>query len=104
MKKIPLLCLILLLASCNRNAAPAGPVHHYPLTGKIVALDAQHQTATIDAAAIPNYMEAMTMDYPIQSKDDFRSLRVGEAITGTIDVASDDSYTLSHIKPQAPVK
>lgn len=101
--KIPALAclLILLLAACQRNTTPAGPVRHYPVTGKIVSLDAPHQTAMIDAAAIPNYMEAMTMEYPIKSKEDFQSLRVGEQITGTLDVASDDSYTLSNIKPGA---
>lgn len=91
--------LLALCAACNRQSAPAGPVRHYPLTGKIVALDERHQTATIDAASIPNYMEAMTMDYPIQSKDDFRSLKVGEHITGTLDVTGDESYTLTNIKP-----
>jgi Cu/Ag efflux protein CusF len=91
--------VIALLAGCNRSSAPAGPVRHYPVTGKIVALDEKHQTATIDAAAIPNYMEAMTMDYPVKSKEEFRKLKVGERITGTLEVASDETYTLMDIKP-----
>ena len=88
-----------LVTACSRHNKPAGPVRHYPVSGKIVALDPKHQTATIDAAAIPNYMEAMTMDYPIQSKDEFRALKPGERITGTLEVASDETYTLTNIKP-----
>ena len=99
MKIFVVIAAIALLVSCNRSSTPAGPVRHYAVTGKIVALDEKHQTATIDAAAIPNYMEAMTMDYPIKSKDEFRSLKVGERITGTLEVASDETYTLADIKP-----
>ncbi len=91
------LCTGLLLA-CSRGSS--GPERHYNLTGKIVSLDKQRQTATVDAAAIPNYMEAMTMEYPVRSKSDFESLRVGEQISATVDVKSDDSYALSEIKPK----
>ena len=70
----------------------------YSVTGKIVSLDPSHQRATIDAAAIPNYMEAMTMEYPIQTEPEFKALRVGEQITGILNIAQDDSYTLSDIK------
>lgn len=91
------LCTALLLACSQRSS---GPERHYNLTGKIVSLDKNRQTATVDAAAIPNYMEAMTMEYPVKSKSDFDSLRVGEQISATVDVKSDDSYALSDIKPQ----
>ena len=56
--------------------------------------------ATVDAAAIPNYMEAMTMEYPVKSKSDIDALQVGEEITATVDVKSDDSYALANIKPK----
>jgi hypothetical protein len=36
----------------------------------------------------------------VKSKSDFDSLRVGEQISATVDVKSDDSYALSDIKPQ----
>lgn len=89
-----------LLGACSRESHQAGAERHYALSGKIVALDVQHQTATIDAAAIPNYMEAMTMEYPIKSKSDFQSLHAGEQITATLDLAGDDSYSVSNVKPQ----
>jgi Cu/Ag efflux protein CusF len=91
------LCAGLLLACGQRSS---GPERHYNLTGKIVSLDKNRQTATVDAAAIPNYMEAMTMEYPVKSKSDFDALRVGEQISARVDVKSDDSYALSDIKPQ----
>ncbi len=98
MKIFTLIICTALLAGCSRESHPAGPERHYALTGKIVALDSQHQTATIDAAAIPNYMEAMTMEYPIKSKSEFESLHKGEQITATLDVTADDSYSVSNVK------
>jgi Cu/Ag efflux protein CusF len=97
---IVVICSSLLLA-CSRNPESSRVEHRYPLTGKVVSLDPQHQTAMVDAAAIPNFMEAMTMEYPVKSKSDFESLRVGERITATVDVTADSTYSLSNIKPQA---
>jgi Cu/Ag efflux protein CusF len=88
------------LVACGHSPRTAGPEKHYALTGKIVSLNAERQTATVDAAAIPNFMEAMTMEYPVKSKSEFKSLQVGERITAAVDVADDDSYSLSNIKPQ----
>lgn len=96
--KTLLLWCFLLLAACNRHNETLKARRHFPLTGKIVALDAQHRVATIDAAAIPNYMEAMTMDYPISPASNFEALHVGDSIRGTLDVADDDRYALSNIK------
>ncbi len=89
--------------ACARGAKPA-PQKHYQLTGKVVSLNAKEQSAAIDAAAIPNYMEAMTMEYPIASKAEFAALQPGDRITATLDVSDDGSYTLSQIKrqPAAP--
>jgi Cu/Ag efflux protein CusF len=95
--------LVALLASsfaaCHKPE-PKESERHYPLSGRIVALNAKDQTATVDAAAIPNFMEAMTMDYPVQSKDEFSKLRVGEKITATVNVRDDGLYSLSSIHPQ----
>ena len=38
----------------------------YVLKGKIVSRDADDNTLRIDHEAIPNFMEAMTMDYPVR--------------------------------------
>jgi protein SCO1 len=93
--------LIPLLFSLACSSAPKNAAQkHYPLTGKVVSVDPKDQTASINAAAIPGYMEAMTMDYPIESKNELASLHPGDHITATIDVNEDGTYLLSHIKVQ----
>jgi Cu/Ag efflux protein CusF len=64
----------------------------------VVSVNAKEQTAAIDAAAIKGYMEAMTMEYPIQSKEELAGLHPGDHITATVDVGDEGNYTLSHIK------
>ncbi|MBV9404159.1 MAG: copper-binding protein [Acidobacteriaceae bacterium] len=100
----PILSAVLLaltLTACSHKQEISGPERHYTLTGKVIAIDTAHQTATIDAAAIPDFMEAMTMDYPIRSRDEFNRLHVGDKIKGTVNVsATGEQYNLSGIQTQ----
>jgi hypothetical protein len=91
-----LLVLSLLLSGCSSSRQSAGAERHYRLTGKVLAVNPSKHTATIDAAAIPNFMEAMIMDYPIKSRADFEKLHPGERITATVNVR-EDGYDLSNI-------
>ncbi len=63
----------------------------------MISIDTKEHTAKIDGAAIPDYMSAMTMDYPIQSDADLAALKPGENISATVNVNADDSYNLSDI-------
>lgn len=92
--------LVFGLAACRREPESA-PLRQYSLTGKVLALNATDRTATVDAAAIPGFMEAMTMEYPIKSKADFDKLRVGDKITATVDVRDGGLYDLSNVQLQS---
>ena len=104
MRIYALVLLLVITAGCSRHSVEWKVAHRYALSGRIVSLDAKRQTVSVNAAAIPNYMEAMTMDYPVRSKSDFDSMRTGEQITATLEVTDDDRYALSNIKPQMPGK
>lgn len=92
------------LTACGRNQQTNAPPRQYQLSGKVVALNVKDRTATINAAAIPNFMEAMTMEYPVKSQSDFNSLRVGEKISATVEVRDDGSYDLSNVRAAASAK
>jgi Cu/Ag efflux protein CusF len=98
--KIILIASALVFCLACARGAKSAPQKHYQLTGKVVSINAQEQTAAIDAAAIPNFMEAMTMEYPIASKAEFATLRPGQHITATVNVSADGVYNLSQIKAQ----
>jgi Cu/Ag efflux protein CusF len=95
------ICLALGLAGCSRKPQAIEAQRHYGLTGRVIALNAKDRTITVDAAAIPNYMEAMTMEYPVRSKADFDHLHVGDKITATVNVGSDGLYDLSNVERQS---
>ena len=99
MKLAPILLALLAISiACTKKQPEFVVAHRYTLTGTIMSLNPKDQTASIDAAAIPNYMEAMRMDYPVASKAEFNSLRVGEKVSATLNVsAASDEYNLTGI-------
>ncbi len=103
MRLIALFALSVFCVGCGSQNQTA-PGKHYPLSGKVVSVNTKDQTALIDGAAIPGYMDAMTMDYPVRSKADLNSLHPGDKITATVDVSDDGVYSLSHIKAQGSGK
>jgi Cu/Ag efflux protein CusF len=88
-----LLVLLLTLAGCAEKT----PVKHYAMTGEIKALDASAHTASIAAGKIGNWMEAMTMDYPVKPDAEFQKLHVGDRIEAMV-VVSDPDYYVTDIK------
>ncbi len=89
--------LLAALTSC-RSQSSASKEKHYPFTGKVVSVSSTDQTAAIAGSAIPNYMDAMTMDYPFKSKDDFQKLHAGDQISATFNLDESGSYNLSDVK------
>jgi protein SCO1/2 len=95
------LSIFTLTLACSKKQPEFVVAHRYTLTGKVIGVNPKDQTANIDAAAVPGFMEAMTMEYPIKSKSEFHSLQVGEKIKATLNVsASNDDYNLTDIQNQ----
>ena len=84
---------LLVLAGCAHKAAEK----RYPMQGQITALDATTHTATIAAGKIGDWMEAMTMEYPVKPDAEFAKLHVGDRIEATV-VVGDPAYYVTEIK------
>lgn len=80
------------LAGCASK--PAGK--RYPIEGTIKELDPQAKTAVIDAGKIDDWMEAMTMEYPIKPDAEFAKLKVGDHIKATV-VVQDVKYYVTDV-------
>ena len=89
---IPL--LLVTLAGCGRKEAPD---KRYPMQGVVKALDANARTATIDAGKIGDWMEPMTMEYPVKPDAEFQKLHVGDKIEATV-VVGDVKYYVTDVK------
>jgi Cu/Ag efflux protein CusF len=84
---------LLMLAGCASKKAEK----RYPMQGEIMALDASAHTATIAAGKIADWMEAMTMEYPVKPDAEFQKLHVGDRIEATV-VVGDPVYYVTEIK------
>jgi len=82
-------------ASQARSGADA---RRYPLAGRVVAVDAERGALRIDHEAIPGYMEAMTMRFPVKDPAQMAGISAGDAVTATLVVAPDNTYWLEDLK------
>jgi Cu/Ag efflux protein CusF len=87
--------LALFLAGCS--AKEQVQPKRYTMQGEIKALDPAAKTATINAGKIGDWMEAMTMEYPIKPDADFAKLHVGDAVLATV-VVNDLKYYVTDVK------
>ncbi len=83
-----LLCIASFGAGCKSagNPASAGPVRQYPLSGRVVGENIESGELEVDAAAIPGFMDAMTMPYKVKNPAVLRKVKRGDQITGTLAV------------------
>ena len=97
-----LLCCVLLLgcASGCRSGGEAQrgvPRERYALQGRVVSIERDRQQATIDHDTIPNFMERMTMPFPVRDERALATLAAGDRVRATLVVADDASYWLEDI-------
>jgi len=82
-----LLLALLLLTACTEKT-----VKHFQMAGEVKALDVSAHSATIAAGKIGDWMEAMTMEYPVKPDGEFQKLHVGDRIEATVVVSGADYY------------
>ncbi|MGH9733996.1 MAG: SCO family protein [Candidatus Acidiferrales bacterium] len=76
------IALVLPFAGCASK--PAKSVERYQLRGKVVSVNSDEGFADIATDAIPGYMDAMTMPYPIPDAKTLAKLAVGDEITADL--------------------
>ena len=99
-----LLCSAIVASSCHRSKPPA--TKRYPFTGRIVSIDAQAQSASIDGDLVQGFMEPMVMTYKIKPASILRQLSPGDSISAELvvvdhdprDENADSDYWLENIK------
>jgi Cu/Ag efflux protein CusF len=93
MKTVCLLFLALALAACGAKDA----VKRYPMQGYVQAVDATGKTATIAAGKIGDWMDSMTMDYPVKPDSELAKLHAGDHIEATV-VVEGAKYYVTDVK------
>ncbi len=84
------LSMVLFLAACQTQKPL--PQKHYELRGKVVSADRDAGTVTVAHDAIPGFMPAMTMPYPLKDRWAFNVLKPGQNVSATLVVTSERSW------------
>ncbi|MBX7171767.1 MAG: SCO family protein [Pyrinomonadaceae bacterium] len=69
----------------------------YPLKGKVVSVDLEKQKVTIQHEKVENYMDAMTMPFPLYDKDILQTMTKGSEVKAELIVNSDGDYWLENV-------
>jgi protein SCO1/2 len=75
------------LLGCNKDDRQT-----YEVKGVIKELKANGKTAVIAHETIPNYMDAMTMDFDVKDKRELSGLKAGDAIAFRMVVTKEDGW------------
>jgi protein SCO1/2 len=70
-------------SSTSEFEARAGAIQH-PINGKVVKVDKDKHTVTLSHEAIPNFMDAMTMDFKMKEAWPFGVMGEGDTLRGTL--------------------
>jgi Cu/Ag efflux protein CusF len=89
------LAIFLVLIGCAKT--PPVPEKRYPMQGDVVSLVPQAKDAIIKAGKIADWMEPMTMEFPIQPESEYGKLHPGDHIQGTV-VVQGYKYYLTGIQ------
>jgi protein SCO1/2 len=91
------LSLTLALAGCGGGDANKGK--QYEVKGKVVAVDAEKKSITLDHEEIPGLMKAMKMRFSLESPRVAEGLKVGDRVQGHLRVKGED-HILTDLKKQ----
>ncbi len=97
MWKLLVLAILAFTVALTGCGSRAEQVKRYNMNGEIKALDPAAKSATINAGKIGDWMEAMTMEYPIKPDADFAKLHVGDQIHATV-VVNDLKYYVTEVQ------
>ena len=66
------------------QSAQAEPEKRFDLKGKVITVDKQQKVLTVDHEAIPGFMGAMTMPYPVKDEQLLQNLSPGDEVTANV--------------------
>ena len=96
--RLSFVCTFIAVLFCAACAAtPKEQPKLYTLHGTVVRLDRDTNVATIKGDKIPGWMAAMTMEYPIEDRNQYLALHAGEKIEATVNVSS-EGYWLTNVR------
>lgn len=82
----------ILMLTAGVLARPATAVKRYPVTGVVLRVDKEHRSFAASIAAIPGYMDAMSMPFAVRNPKELEALQPGAYVEFTLVVENDVSW------------
>jgi protein SCO1 len=95
---IVLAMAVVVVSGCSTSPAPAERL--YDVKGKVVAVDAQKSSVTLDHEDIPGLMQAMTMEFTVPDRAVLNGIAIGDSVRGRIR-KDEGGYVLRSLVKQA---
>ena len=89
----PIICFVFLILGGLVSAW--GQTNTYAVRGVVQGVAADGRGVTVKHEAIPGYMMAMTMDFPVRDTNLLTGVKAGDAVTFTLVVTGDDDWIQS---------
>jgi protein SCO1/2 len=80
-----------------RQAAEQPAGKQYEISGKVVAVDAQKRTVTLDHEDIPGLMQGMEMEFAVDDPSALEGIKPGDQVQGRLRV-EDGDYTITSLE------
>ena len=90
-RKFAFVMVLALIAAAGCAKRPE-TVKRYALSGKVVSTDVKASRLRVDHKAIPGFMEAMIMSFPVKDAASLQSLAPGDEISADVVVAGRDFW------------
>jgi protein SCO1/2 len=89
---LPFLLVALVLAGCqNGSKGTRDKDKQYDVKAKVVAVDMDKKTVTLDHEDIPGLMKAMEMKFPVENAKMLEGIKPGDEVHGKLKVKSGDN-------------
>lgn len=79
------------------GCAKLAPAKRYEMTGKVISVDANKPEVIVDSKAIPGYMDAMAMSYPVKDASALKGLSAGDEISADL-IVQGQKYWIENIR------
>jgi Cu/Ag efflux protein CusF len=83
--------------SAVKSTPPPHGDQRYAFKGKVIAVDAEHHSVTVEHDEVKGYMGAMTMPFPLKDEKLYGVLKAGDLITATL-VVGDSGWWLEGVR------
>ncbi len=93
---LPILLISVILIGCQ-TGLDSSKAKFYDLKGKVVSVEADKNTLTLDHEDMPGFMKAMTMKFSVEKASSLEGIKTGDHVQGKLKVTGSE-YVITDLQ------